>query len=90
MSFGVAVKSLDAAGGAQIAGGQGWFQVEGQLVVLLGDPVTPHGPPPHSPLPVMAQASDWMTIDGVPVCRAGNAASCGHPTTGRSWWTLPS
>lgn len=91
MSFGIAVKALDEAGGAQLAGGQGWFQVEGQLVVLLGDPVTPHPPfPPHTTGPVMAEASDWMTIDGVPVCREGNAASCGHTTTGRSWWTLPS
>lgn len=91
MSVGVAVKALDSAGGAQLAGGQSWFQVEGQFVVLLGDPVTPHAPPvfPHT-APVMAEASDWMTIDGAPVCREGNAASCGHLSTGRSWWTLPS
>lgn len=85
---GIAVKALDFAGGAQIAGGQDWFTVEDQPVVLLGDPVTPHGPPPHSPLPVMAQGADWMSIDGVPVCREGHAASCGHATTGRPWFLI--
>lgn len=82
---GIAVKALDSAGGAQIAGGQDFVTVEGQLVVLLGDPVEPHGPPPHSPMPVMAEGCDWFTIDGVPVCREGHSASCGHPTTGRAW-----
>lgn len=82
---GIAVKGLDAAGGAQIAGGQGFVTVAGALVVVLGDPVEPHGPPPHSPTPVMAQGSAWLTINGIPVCRAGHAASCGHATTGRDW-----
>jgi uncharacterized Zn-binding protein involved in type VI secretion len=82
---GIAVKALDSAGGAQLAGGQDFVTVEDQLVVVLGDPVTPHGLPPHSPLPVMVQGTDWLTIDGIPVCREGHAASCGHPTTGRAW-----
>lgn len=65
---GIAVKSLDSAGGAQLAGGQDFATVEGELVVLLGDPVTPHGPPPHGPVPpTMAQGCDWLTINGVPV-----------------------
>lgn len=85
---GIAVRSLDAAGGAQLAGGQSWFMVEGEPAVLLGDPVTPHGPPPHSPAPVMAEGSDWMTIDGVPVCRAGHLASCGHASSGRGWFAI--
>lgn len=82
---GVAVKTLDAAGGQHLAGGQNFVEVEGQLVVVLGDPVLPHGPPPHAPMPVMAQGSDWLTIDGVPVCRQGHLASCGHASTGRGW-----
>lgn len=89
MSHGIAVAQLDAAGGAQQAGGQGWFTVDGQPVVLLGDPVAPHGPPPHSPVPVMVQGSGWMTLDGVPVVRAGHMASCGHASTGRPWFTIP-
>lgn len=88
MSHGIAVKSLDSAGGAQLAGGQDWFNVQGQQVVLLGDPVTPHSIGIHL-TPVMAEGSSWMTIDGVPVCREGHLASCGHASTGRSWFTIP-
>lgn len=88
--YGIAVRTKDMAGGAQLAGGQDWFTVEGEPVVLLGDPVTPHAPPilPHT-APVMAEGSSWMSIDGIPVCRAGHAANCGHPSTGRPWFTIP-
>lgn len=86
---GIAVKGLDNAGGAQLAGGQGFFRVEGAAVVLLGDPVAGHGPAPHA-APVMTEATDWLRLNGVPVCRAGHLASCGHATTGRAWFRLPS
>jgi uncharacterized Zn-binding protein involved in type VI secretion len=82
---GIAVKGLDSAGGTQLAGGQGFVFVGGALVVVKGDPVTPHGIPPHSPNPIMAEGCDWLTINGIPVCREGHVASCGHPTTGRGW-----
>ena len=88
MSHGIAVQGLDAAGGTQLAGGQGWFRVQGKLVVLQGDPVAGHGDPPHAG-PVMAGGSGWMTLDGTPVCRAGHAATCGHTSSGRGWWTIP-
>lgn len=88
MGFGIAVKGSDSAGGTQLAGGQSKWKVEGQPIVLLGDPVAGHGDAPHSG-PVMAAGSSWMTINGVPVVRQGNAASCGHPSTGRGWFTLP-
>lgn len=86
---GITRKTLDTAGGAQRAGGQAWFRVDGQAVVLKGDLVTPHGPPPHGPAPpVMVEGSDYVTISGVPVCRAGHVASCGHATTGAGWFTI--
>lgn len=84
---GIARRSLDTAGGVQLAGGQSWFFVDAQPVVLKGDPIAPHGVGPHA-APVMAQGSDYWTIDGVPVCRAGHLASCGHPTTGAAWFTI--
>lgn len=86
---GVACKAVDSAGGAQIAGGQSKLTVRGQLVVVLGDPVEPHGPPPHSPTPVMVEATAKFRIQGKPVCRAGHAASCGHATTGRGFFRIP-
>lgn len=78
---GVARKSADSAGGAQLAGGQAVVRLEGHDVVLLGDSVEPHGTGEHGG-PVMAEGSGIMRINGIPVCRAGNKASCGHPTTG--------
>jgi uncharacterized Zn-binding protein involved in type VI secretion len=83
---GITVKDLDAAGGTQLAGGQGFVTVAGHLVVLLGDPVEPHPiGPPHDTNPVMAEGCDWLTIDGIPVCREGHKANCGHATTGQAW-----
>lgn len=87
---GVALKSVDFAGGAQIAGGQTKVKMGGLLFVLLGDPVEPHPPfPPHTTNPVMAQGSARFKIAGVPVCREGHLASCGHATTGRPRLRIP-
>lgn len=87
MTFPIAVKSLDSAGGTQLAGGQDFFFVEDQPVVLLGDPIVPHGDGPHAG-PYMAQGSSWMTLNGIPVCRESHLANCGHPSTGRTWFVL--
>lgn len=86
---GIAVRSLDSAGGPQLAGNSGNFLVEGQPVVCVGDPVTPHGPPiPKHTGPTMAEGVGWFIINGKPVCREGNLADCGHPSTGRSWFQI--
>lgn len=84
---GITVKGKDSAGGAQLAGGQGSWRVEGQLIVLKGDPVAGHGDSPHN-RPTMAEGSSWMRINGVPVVRAGHKATCGHAATGRSWFNI--
>lgn len=81
---GIAVKSLDFAGGAQLDTGQDFVTAEGMLVIVIGDPVTPHGDEPHDN-PHMAQGCDWFTIAGKKVCREGHLADCGHATTGRPW-----
>ncbi|MBG53327.1 MAG: hypothetical protein CML99_13060 [Rhodobiaceae bacterium] len=88
MSAGITVRARDHAGGAQRAGQQDFFLVEGEPVVLRGDPVMGHGLSPHAN-PVMAEGSDWMCLDGIPVCRAGHQATCGHATSGRPWFRLP-
>ncbi|MCA1776046.1 MAG: hypothetical protein LC676_10685 [Loktanella sp.] len=88
MSRGVAVVGLDSAGGAQLGNQFAGWTVEGQTIVGIGDTVASHGLPPHSPPPPMVEGADWFTIDGIPVCRAGDAAACGHTTTGRSWFTI--
>lgn len=88
MSFGIAVVATDSAGAAHLGGGQSFWKVEGQYVVVLNDPITPHLIPPHLTA-VMAQGSGWMTLNGIPVCRAEHLASCNHASTGRSWFTIP-
>ena len=83
---GVARVGLDRAGGAQLGGGQDWVRTDGALDVVRGDAVTPHGPDPHAAA-VMVGASSWDFIGGIPVCRAGDRASCGHASTGSDWVT---
>lgn len=78
---GIARKDIDTAGGIQLGGGQGFVRIEGHEWILLGDPIQGHGVPPHD-APVMAEGSPFVRIGGVPVCRAGHAATCGHVSTG--------
>lgn len=84
---GVARKTADIAGGQQLNGGQDFVRVDGLLVVLLGDPVQPHGLGEHAS-PEMAQGSPFVAIGGIPVCRQGHLASCGHATTGSDYVRL--
>lgn len=85
--FGIAVVTDDSAGGMQLGGGQDFVTVDDRIVVVRGDPVQGHGVLVHAS-PVMAEGSSFVTINGIPVCRAGHLASCGHPSTGRGWLTL--
>lgn len=84
---GIARVGLDSAGGTQLGGGQDWVTADGALVVLKGDAVAGHGDGEHAG-PVMAEGSPWVRIDGMPVCRQGHVASCGHPSTGSDWLRL--
>lgn len=84
----VAVEGSDSAGGPLISAGQSFVTIDGAKVIVLGDPVTPHGVPPHSPAPVMVEGVPWVTIEGIPICVSGNLASCGHSATGRPHVTV--
>jgi len=86
---GIACQTVDIAGGVQLGGGQSKLRIRGQLAVVIGDPVAGHGLPPHSPQPSMVTASDRFFVEGKPVCRAGDVASCGHATTGRNFFSIP-
>ena len=89
MSYGIAVRNLDRAGGRQLGGGQSFFLVQGEPVIVLGDEVEPHAPPVHKPVIRMVEATSWMTLNGQPVCRAGHLASCTHTSSGRDWFQIP-
>lgn len=88
MTHGIAVRSLDNAGGGdQLAGGQDFFFVENEPVVVIHDPLVPHGVGLHG-APKMAEGSEWFLLNGQPACREGHLANCGHPTTGRGWFFI--
>ena len=85
---GIAVRAADSAGGQQTAESlQSFFNVEKLLGVVIGDVVQSHGIAPHN-FPRMAQGLSWFKLNGIPTCRAGHSATCGHQTTGRSWWRM--
>jgi uncharacterized Zn-binding protein involved in type VI secretion len=78
---GVSRIAVDAAGGPIAEALAPSVQVNGAPVAVLGCAVTPHGLPPHAG-PVMAEASGTVFAGGIALCRAGDAASCGHLASG--------
>jgi uncharacterized Zn-binding protein involved in type VI secretion len=73
----------DIAGGAILPPIQTSVLVNGIPVATVGTKITahgefPHGPPPPGYLPFMVTGSSIVKINGVPVCRNGDLASCGH------------
>ena len=80
---GVARLGIDTAGGTILGGGQSFVFCNGALVALIGDAVQGHGLPPHAS-PVMAEGSSTVFINGIGICREGDAATCGHVATGSS------
>ncbi len=71
----------DSAGGTLIGVLAPSVYANGTPVAVLNCAVAGHGPAEHAG-PVMAEASASVFAEGIPVCRAGDAASCGHPATG--------
>lgn len=87
---GVACVSVDTAGGVQLGMQAEKFKVRGNPVAVKGDAVAPHPPaPPHTSNPVMAEGTSKFRVNGIPVCREGHLATCGHPTTGRPFFRIP-
>lgn len=87
--FGVTRRGMDFAKGAQIGANQTFVTVQGMLWIVRGDVNTPHGRRPHVPGgDNMAQGSSFVSIDGIPVCREGHKAGCGHATSGADWFKI--
>jgi uncharacterized Zn-binding protein involved in type VI secretion len=84
----VAVANLDTCGGKQLGGGQSKLFYKGQLVVVVGDPVAPHGKGKHANAK-MVTGSSRLFIQGKAVCREGDKADCGCVTTGQAGFTVP-
>jgi len=79
---GICRDGVDAAGGALIKTQTTVF-ANNNLVIVHGDPVTPHGPGLHAG-PTMIAGSDNVFIGGIAVCNAGDLATCGHAASGSS------
>lgn len=85
---GIALVGVDTAGGVQLGLQVPWFRVNGHPVAVKGDSVAGHGLVPHDS-PTMAEGSPTFRVGGIPVCRAGHLATCGHATTGKSGFRIP-
>lgn len=86
---GVTRRAMDFAAGAQIGAQQTFVTVQSQLWIVRGDINTPHGLMPHTPGgDNMAEGSSFVTINGIPVCREGHRAGCGHATSGADWFKI--
>ncbi|MBB3017718.1 putative Zn-binding protein involved in type VI secretion [Microvirga lupini] len=80
---GISRVGVDAAGGTIIGNLAPTVFINGAPCAVQGADVAPHPPfPPHSAAPVMVGHSSTVFACGIPVCRAGDQASCGHAATG--------
>lgn len=59
------------------------IKINGSPVALVGASVAGHGPLVHES-PVMASGSRIVSVNGIPLCRKGDSASCGHTATSGS------
>lgn len=78
---GVSRAGLDMAGGTIVGVLVPSVFVNGANIVVVGATIEGHGLPPHA-APVMAAGSGTVYAGGIPVCRAGDPATCGHVATG--------
>jgi uncharacterized Zn-binding protein involved in type VI secretion len=88
MAFPISLVGESQAGGVITGPGMPTWTVLGKPMSLLNDDVAGHGTGSHAG-PKMVEGSGWFTINGVPVVRTGNKASCGHEANGNPWMTLP-
>lgn len=79
---GVTRKTVDTAGGPILTGSSNVF-VNGSAAAIQGAEVQPHGSSPHSKSTVNV-GSKTVFVNGKPLVRAGDKATCGHATTGSS------
>lgn len=73
----IAIHGDKVGGGDIIASSVNVKVYGGQKVARHGDPVTPHGTGPHAAATLIASQTDVL-VEGIPVCRHGDFATCGH------------
>ena len=80
---GAARVNVDTAGGTIIGNLAPTVFVNGAPIACKGAQIAPHGKSPHD-APVMSGSSSTVKANGIPVCRAGDVATCGHAASGSS------
>ena len=78
---GVSRVGVDAAGSTIVGNLAPTVFVNGSPIAVKGAAVDGHGLGSHRN-PVMDGASGTVKANGIPVCRAGDPASCGHAASG--------
>jgi len=78
---GVSRINKDKAGGTLIGVLAPTVYVNNQPIAVLNCAIAGHGDGPHASA-VMANASSSVFAHRIPVCRAGDAASCEHIASG--------
>lgn len=80
---GISRVGADSAGGVIVGNLAPTVFANGAPVAVKGAAVESHPPvPPHTTSPVMVGSSAKVYASGILVCRAGDAASCGHTASG--------
>ena len=80
---GISRVGVDQAGGTIIGNLAPTVFINNAPIAVKGAAISGHGRSPHSG-PVMVGASGTVFAHNIPVCRAGDTASCGHAATGSS------
>lgn len=73
------------SGGGVVGGGVPSVRVNNRPIAIVGNPVSAHSPfkGPHLG-PVTISGSSTVRAASIPVCRTGDADSCGHTRSGGS------
>ena len=80
---GISRVGVDTAGGTIIGNLAPTVRINGSSVAVTGASVASHGTGPHAS-PTMSGHSSTVRANGIFICRAGDAATCGHVATGSS------
>lgn len=80
---GVSRVALDTAGGLITGNLAPTVFVNGKNVAVMGAAITDHGTGAHN-APTMSGHSATVFANGLPICRSGDAATCGHAASGSS------
>ena len=78
---GISRVGVDAAGSTIVGNLAPTVLVNGSPIAVQGAAVAGHGRGSHSG-PVMVGSLGSVKANGIPVCRAGDPASCGHAASG--------